>query len=122
MPNRSWTPAGQGVKNRSMINHTMIVSFDQPLPDTELDQYLADIERVMLDSGYVQSIVARRHIPVPGEEAIPALVANVIVQAAVADTGALVKAFTAPGLHEVIDRWQSRHPYQVAWANHEPLA
>jgi hypothetical protein len=105
-----------------MINHTMIVSFDQPLPETELDQYLADIERVMLDSGFVQSVVARRHIPIPGEEAIPALIATAIVQIAVADTDALAKAFTAPGIDEVIDRWQSRYPYKVAWANHEALA
>ncbi|MGI5226966.1 hypothetical protein [Actinoallomurus sp. CA-142502] len=104
-----------------MVNHTMIVSFDQPLPDTELDQYLADIERVMLDTGLVQSVAARRHIPIPGEEAIPALIATAIVQVAVADTDTLAKAFTAPGLHEVIDCWQSRHPYKVAWANHEPL-
>ncbi|MEU4893450.1 hypothetical protein AB0B12_07980 [Streptomyces sp. NPDC044780] len=105
-----------------MINHTMIVSFDQPLPTTELDQYLADIERVMLDTGFVQSAVARRHIPIPGEENIPALIATAIVQFAVADTDALAKAFAAPGAHEVIARWQARHPYKVAWANHEPLA
>lgn len=105
-----------------MINHTMLVSFDKPLPDAELDQYLTDIERVMIDSGFVQSVAARRHIPVPGEEAIPALIATAIVRVAVADTDALAKAFTAPGLHEVIHRWQSRHPYKVAWANHEALA
>ncbi|MFE9611221.1 hypothetical protein [Streptomyces sp. NPDC006012] len=105
-----------------MINHTMIVSFDQPLPTAELDQYLADIERVMLDSGLVQSVVARRHLPVPGEEAIEALIATAIVQFAVADTDMLTKAFTAPGLHEAIKHWQARHPYKVAWANHEPLA
>lgn len=105
-----------------MIKHTMIVSFDQALPDTELDQYLADIERVMIDTGSVQSVVARRHIPIPGEEAIPALIATAIVQVTVADIDALAKGFSAPGVHEVIDRWQSRHPYKVAWANHEPLA
>jgi hypothetical protein len=105
-----------------MINHTMIVSFDQPLPDAELDQYLADIERVILDTGFVQSVSSRRHIPLPGEEAIPALIATAIVQFALPDTETLAKAFTAPGLHEVIDHWQSRHPYKVAWANHEPLA
>ncbi|MEK8171978.1 hypothetical protein NKH77_29400 [Streptomyces sp. M19] len=104
-----------------MINHTMLVSFDQPLPTAELDQYLADIERVMLDSGCVQSFVARRHLPIPGEEAIPALIATVIVQATVTDIEALTKAFTDPGTHEVIDRWQARYPYKVAWANHEPL-
>lgn len=121
MSNRSWTPAVYPPKNRGMINHTMIVSFDQPLPSAELDQYLADIERVMLDSGTVQSAVARRHLPVPGEENIPALIATAIVQFAVADMDALAKAFSAPGVHEVIDHWQSRHPYKVAWANHEPL-
>jgi hypothetical protein len=105
-----------------MINHTMIVSFDQPLPDTDLDQYLADIERAMLDTGFVQSVVTRRHFPISGEETIPALIATAIVQVALADLDALGKAFTAPAIHEVIDRWQSRHPYKVAWANHEPLA
>ncbi|MGD0698414.1 MAG: hypothetical protein ABSA02_00870 [Trebonia sp.] len=105
-----------------MINHTMIVSFDHPLPDAELDQYLADIERAVLDTGYVQSVATRRHIPIPGEEAIPALIATAIVQLALADTDALAKAFTAPGLHEVIEHWQSRHPYKVGWANHEPLS
>ncbi|MEU9021485.1 hypothetical protein [Actinomadura sp. NPDC048394] len=105
-----------------MIQHTMIVSFDRPLPDAELDQYLSDIERAMLDTGLVASFAARRHLPVPGEEAIPALIATAVVQVGVADTEALAKAFSAPGIHEVIEHWQSRHPYKVAWANHEPLA
>jgi hypothetical protein len=105
-----------------MINHTMIVSFDQPLPAAELDQYLADIERVCLETGYVQSVATRRHLPIPGEENIPALIATAIVQLTLADTDALAKAFTAPGLHEVIDHWQSRYPYKVGWANHEPLS
>ncbi|WP_067566236.1 hypothetical protein [Nocardia acidivorans] len=105
-----------------MIYHTMIVSFDRPLPDSELNQYLSDIEQVMVDTGLVQSFAARRHLPVPGEEAIPALIATAIVHIGVADMDTLAKAFTAPGLHEAIGRWQSRHPYRVAWANHEVLA
>ncbi|MEU7140920.1 hypothetical protein ABZ942_15825 [Nocardia sp. NPDC046473] len=105
-----------------MINHTMIVSFDHPLPDSTLDQYLTDIEQVMLGTGLVQSFVSRRHLAVPGEAAIPALIATAIVQIGVADIDTLAKAFTLPGLHEVIDRWQSRHPYKVAWANHQVLA
>jgi hypothetical protein len=100
----------------------MIVSFNDPISDTELDQFLTDIERAMLGSGLVQSAAAGRHIPVPGEEAIPALIATAIMQFTLADTDALIKAFAAPGIGEIIDRWQSRHPYKVAWANHEPLA
>ena len=76
----------------------------------------------MLDTGLIQSFVARGHIPIPGEEAIPALIATAIVQIALPGIETLGKAFAAPGLHEVIDRWQSRHPYKVAWANHEALA
>ncbi|MFC4907005.1 hypothetical protein [Actinomadura gamaensis] len=105
-----------------MVQHTMLVSFERPLPDNELDQYLADIERAMRDTGLVRSFAARRHLPVPGEEAIPAMIATALVQVAVADMEALAAAFAAPGVHEVIDRWQARHPYRVAWANHEPLA
>lgn len=109
-------------RNSCMINHTMIVSFEQPLPSAELDQYLADIERVLLETGVVQSVATRRHIPVPGEEAIPALIATAIVQVALPYVDALGKAFAAPGIGEVIDHWQSRYPYKVGWANHEPLA
>ncbi|WP_067895869.1 hypothetical protein [Nocardia vaccinii] len=105
-----------------MINHTMIVSFDHALPDGELDRYLENIEQAMFDTGLIRSVVARRHIPIPGEEAIPALIATAIVQIALPDVETLGKAFAAPGLHEVIDRWQSRHPYKVAWANHESPA
>ncbi|MBB4686938.1 hypothetical protein [Amycolatopsis jiangsuensis] len=105
-----------------MLTHTMIVSFNEPLPDAELDQYLADIEQAMFDTGFAQSVATRRHVPTPGEEAIPALIATAIVQVAVADTDTLAKAFTSPSLHQMIDRWQSRHPYRVAWANHEPLS
>lgn len=104
-----------------MINHTMMVSFSEPLPDAELDQYLADIEGVLAETGVVQSFAAARHIPVPGEEEIPALIATAIVQLTVADADALAKAFAAPGIEEVIGRWQARHPYKVGWANHEPL-
>ncbi|WP_037357164.1 hypothetical protein [Amycolatopsis orientalis] len=105
-----------------MITHTMIVSFDEPLPDTELDQYLSDIKQAMLETGYAKSVETRRHLPIPGEDAIPALIATAIVQVALADLDALAKSFTAPVLHEVIDRWQARHSYRVAWANHESLA
>ena len=104
-----------------MINHTMLVSFVDPLPDAELNQYLADIERVLRETGVVDSFTAARHIPVPGEEDIPALIATAIVQITVADSDALAKAFAAPGIEEVIHHWQARHPYKVGWANHEPL-
>ncbi|WP_194915478.1 hypothetical protein [Catenulispora rubra] len=104
-----------------MIYHTMIVSFTDPLPDTELDRYLADIERVLRETGVVESFAAARHIPVPGEEEIPALIATAVVQIAVADADALAKAFAAPGIEEVIGRWQAQHPYKVGWANHPAL-
>ncbi|MFK0243394.1 hypothetical protein ACIQUM_01750 [Amycolatopsis azurea] len=122
MSDRSWTPTSFSVENQGMITHTMIVSFDKPLPDAELDEYLTDIEEAMRGTGLAQSVATRRHVPIPGEEAIPALIATAIVQVAVADTETLAKAFAAPGLHEVIARWQSRHAYKVAWANHEPLS
>jgi len=72
----------------------------------------------------VESVAAACHVPVPvpGEEDIPALIATAIVQITVADSDALAKAFAAPGIEEVIHHWQARHPYEVGWANHEPLA
>ncbi|MFE4869897.1 hypothetical protein [Streptomyces sp. NPDC056682] len=105
-----------------MITHTMIVSFDKPLSDAELDRYLEDIERAMFETGLAQSVVARRHLAVPGEEAMATLMATAIVQVTVADIDALAKAFTAPGVHQAIERWQSRYSYKAVWANHEPLA
>jgi hypothetical protein len=40
-----------------MIDHAMIVSFGQPLPGNELDQFLLDIERATLDTRLAQSVV-----------------------------------------------------------------
>ncbi|WP_194894471.1 hypothetical protein [Catenulispora pinisilvae] len=104
-----------------MIQHTMIVSFTESLPDGELDRYLTDIERALLATGHVQSVASAHHIAVPGEEQIPALIATAIVQVSVADHEALTKTFAAPEIGAVIDEWRGRHPYKVGWANHEPL-
>ncbi|MBO1329989.1 hypothetical protein [Streptomyces sp. VRA16 Mangrove soil] len=104
-----------------MIHHTMLVSFENSLPDADLDQFLQDIEKAMRDSGQLRTFSARRHIPVPGEEEIPALIATAVLQFGVADRDALAAAFAAPGAEEVIHRWQARHPYKVAWVNHTPL-
>jgi hypothetical protein len=105
----------------AMIKHTMIVSFDTSIPDADLDQYLKDIENLMMDSGHVRTFTARRHIRVPADDHSPVFVASAIVQIGLADPDALNALFTAPGIGELIGRWQSRYPYKVVWANHEPL-
>lgn len=104
-----------------MIHHTMLVSFDGAIPDADLDQFLQGIEKVMVDSGHARTSATRRHIPVPGEEAIPAMIATAVVQFGVADMEALGAAFADPGVGELIRRWQARYPYKVAWVNHAPL-
>ncbi|MFG2597416.1 hypothetical protein [Streptomyces sp. NPDC048462] len=104
-----------------MIHHTMIVSFDNPVPDSELDQFLKDIEHLMCDSGEVRMFSAKRHIRVPADDHSPVFAATAIVRFGVADLDALNASFTAPGSEELIRRWQGRHPYKVVWANHEPL-
>ena len=104
-----------------MIHHTMIVSFENPIPDAELDQFLADIEEVMRATGHAQTSAARRHIAVPAEQGFPGPAATAIVQFGVADAEALDASFAAPGLEQLIGRWQARHPYRVVWANHEPF-
>jgi hypothetical protein len=104
-----------------MVIHTMMVSFDSAIPDADLDQYLKDMESLMTDSGQVQSFATRRHIRVPADDHAPGFVPTVIVQLQLADLDALNAAYTVPGLEDFIGRWQSRYPYQVVWANHEPL-
>lgn len=104
-----------------MIQHTMIVSFAGPVPDTDLDQFLADIEQVTRASGRIQTSAAARHIRVPADDHSPVFVATAIVQFGLADLDALNAAFAAPGVEELIGRWQARYPYKVVWANHEPL-
>jgi hypothetical protein len=105
-----------------MINHTMIVSFTETVPDVEIDQFLKEMEQLMRESGLIQTFAARRHIRVPADEHSPVFAASAIVQIGVADVGALNASFTVPGLEEFIQRWQSRYPYKVVWANHEPLS
>ncbi|MEU4659164.1 hypothetical protein AB0G32_35410 [Streptomyces sp. NPDC023723] len=104
-----------------MINHTMIVSFDSSIPDAELDQYLADVEQLMLGSGHVATFAAQRHLRVPGDDHAPVFVADAIIRLGVADRAALDAVFTVPGAEDLIRRWQSRHPYRVVWANHGAL-
>ncbi|HEX3962074.1 MAG TPA: hypothetical protein VHZ03_36510 [Trebonia sp.] len=105
-----------------MISHTMIVSFTNPIPDAGLDQFLSDIEHVMRDSGHIQTFVARRRVRVPADDHSPVFAATAIAQIGLADLDALNASFTAPGLEEVIAQWESRYPYKVVWANHEPLS
>lgn len=105
-----------------MITHTMIVSFTDPIPDTELDRYLQDIEQVMRNSGQIQTFAAQRHIRVPADDHSPVFVATAIVQFGLTDLEALNASFAAPGVEELIGHWQSRYPYRVVWANHEALA
>lgn len=57
----------------------------------------------------------------PGDDDAPMFVASAIVQVGLADLDALNVVFAVPGLEELIAGWQSRFPYQVVWANHEPL-
>ncbi|GLW70996.1 hypothetical protein Kpho02_32950 [Kitasatospora phosalacinea] len=104
------------------MQHTMFVKFTEPIPDAELDQYLADLERAAEGTGVLRTFAARRHVPVPGEEQIPAFVATVVVQLGVADLAALGTVFAAPEVGEVFDAWRARHPFEAAWANHAPLA
>lgn len=65
---------------------------------------------------------ARRHIRVPGEEQIPALIATAVIQLGVTDLEALGALFASPEVEEVFGTWRARYPSKAAWANHETLA
>ncbi|MET7649152.1 hypothetical protein ABZS83_37150 [Streptomyces sp. NPDC005426] len=104
-----------------MIHHTMIVSFDNPVPESELDQFLEDIEQLMRGAGRVQTFSAKHHIRVPADDHSPVFAATAIVQFGVSGLDALNASLMAPGGEELIRRWQARYPYKVVWANHEPL-
>jgi hypothetical protein len=105
-----------------MITHTMILSFAETVPDVDLDRFLGEMEELMRDSGLVQTFATRRHIRVPADDHSPVFAASAIVQIGFADVGALNASFVVPGVEEFIGRWQSRYPYKVVWANHEPLS
>ncbi|MFN3004143.1 hypothetical protein [Mycolicibacterium wolinskyi] len=105
-----------------MITHTMLVSFADPIPDEELDRFVADIEKAMADTGVVRRFHAQRHIAVDGEQAIPAFIATAVLQFEVANEADLAALFAAPGAGPVIHTWQARRPYRVAWVNHETPA
>ncbi|AIV33681.1 hypothetical protein [Streptomyces sp. CCM_MD2014] len=105
-----------------MIHHTMIVAFDQPIPASELDQYLMEFEGLAKGSGLVESVATRHHIRVPGDDHAPVAIASAILQLRVRDLDALNAIFSMPGAVDLIKRWQSRHPYKAIWVNHEPLA
>ncbi|HUN38336.1 MAG TPA: hypothetical protein VMU95_40615 [Trebonia sp.] len=105
-----------------MINHTMLVKFTGEIPDAELEQFLADLEKTTKATGALQSFAAQRHIRVPGEESIPAFIGTVVVQLVIADVDAFGTLLGDPAVGEVFDTWRGRHPFDVAWVNHEALA
>ncbi|MEU2723336.1 hypothetical protein [Streptomyces smyrnaeus] len=104
-----------------MIHHTMIVAFDDPIPASELDQYLKEFEKLVMGSGLVESFTARHHIRVPGDDHAPVTIADAVLQLSLTDLDALNATFTMPGAADLIKHWQSRHPYKAIWVNHEPL-
>ena len=97
----------------------MLVSFEDSISDTDLNRFLADIEKTMKDTGAVRSFSSQRHIPVDGEDAIPAFIATAVLQIGVEGEDDLAKLFAAPGAIDVIHKWKADHPYKVAWVNHE---
>ncbi|ALX67102.1 hypothetical protein [Microbacterium sp. XT11] len=97
----------------------MLVSFADPISDSDLDQFLTDIEATMRDTGVVRRFTSAHHVPVPGEDAIPAFIATAVMSFTVETSDDLATLFAAPGAIEVIHRWQADHPYKVAWVNHE---
>ncbi|NEW76517.1 hypothetical protein [Streptomyces rhizosphaericus] len=105
-----------------MINHTMFVQFTEPIPDADLDQYLADVEKATKNTGSLLTFAAQRHLRVPGEEQIPGFIATVVIQLGVTDLEALGALFVSPEVEAVFDTWRTRYPYKAAWANHETLA
>ncbi len=105
-----------------MISHTMLVSFQDGIPEHDLDQFLSDIESTMSATGVVEAFTAQRHISTPGEDAIPAFIATAVLQFRVADRDALAALLSAPGAGDIIRTWQARRPYKVAWVNHEVSA
>ncbi|GAA3634377.1 hypothetical protein GCM10022223_60880 [Kineosporia mesophila] len=102
-----------------MINHTMLVAFTDPIPDAELDQFLADIEAAVKNTGLMRTFSAQHHIPIPGEEAIPAFIATAVLQFGVDTREDLTALFATPSAEAIIHTWQARRPYRVAWVNHE---
>ncbi|MGT2426111.1 hypothetical protein [Amnibacterium kyonggiense] len=100
----------------------MLVSFTEPIPEQALEEYVADVRSVMEETGVVRESWAQRHIPVAGEEAIPAFIATVVLQFSVDDEADLATLFAAPRAGEIIHAWQARYPYEVAWVNYEAIA
>jgi len=102
-----------------MIRHTMLVRFTDGIPDPELDQFLKEIEETADATGALRSFAAQRHIRVPGEEAIPAFIATVLVQLDVTGLDAFSTLLGDPAVREVFGTWRARRSFDVAWVNHE---
>lgn len=100
----------------------MLTSFADPISETDLDQFLTDIETSMKDTGVVRNFTSYHHVPAPGEDAIPAFIATAVLNFTVETREDLAALFAAPGAVEVIHKWQAIHPYKVAWVNYETHA
>jgi hypothetical protein len=105
-----------------MITHTLLVAFPDQTPSDILDQFLHELTDSMTATGLVRRAAAAKHIPTPGEEALPAFIGSALLQFDVDDRSALGGVFANKAVEDMIQQWQTRYPYRMAWVNHESLA
>jgi hypothetical protein len=106
----------------SMITHTLLVSFPDETISDVVDQFLHELTESMAATGLVRRAAAATHIPTPGEDALPAFIGSAVLQFDVDDRSALGGVFADKAVEDLIQKWQARHPYRMAWVNHESLA
>ncbi|MCP2256648.1 hypothetical protein LX15_000331 [Streptoalloteichus tenebrarius] len=105
-----------------MIVHTLVYSFPSTMDESARREFFAEMREVVLGSGLADSFDYRFHLPSSGDAHAAVFVASAIARISCPDVAALEALSASPELLDTISRWQTRTPYQVVWANHEPLS
>jgi hypothetical protein len=107
--------------HEGMIIHTLIYSFPDTMTDQDREQFFRELETMMLGEGGATKFTYRSHLPLPNDAHAPVFAATDIAQLGFDSLHAIEEASALPALREFMVRWQARFPYNVVWANHEPL-
>lgn len=103
------------------IQITAIFSFPAAMTKQDREQFFSEIGPMFIEHGKADRFERQPHQPTPADEYAPVFAADDIARASFPDLDTVAAALASPAHDEFVGRWQSRFPYKVVWANHEPL-
>jgi hypothetical protein len=104
-----------------VIIHTLIYSFSPAMTAADHEEFFREVAGIMLGEGQAVTVEHRIHLPLPTDEHAPVFSATAVAQVTFPNLEALAETSALPSMRTFVGHWQTRFPYRVVWANHEPF-